>query len=139
MEAQRLKPGHYKELLVWKKSMELTTDIYRHTARFPAEKRFGLASQMRRAAVSVPSNIAEGQALPGNGGFLLLLSHASGSLAERETQLLLSLNLSLCRSAHAESAAAKIGGLQKMIASMRRKTVCMSSSHWQLATSHFLP
>src|ERR1700679_2800058 len=96
MEAGNAKPRHYKELLIWKKGMELTSAVYRLTARFPAEEKYGLASQMKRAAVSVPSNIAEGQARHGTGEFLQFLSHASGSLAELETQLLLSIDLGYC-------------------------------------------
>lgn len=121
MEGEKTKPRHYKELLIWKKGMELTADVYRLTARFPAEEKYGLASQMRRAAVSVPSNIAEGQARHGRGEFLQFLSHASGSLAELETQLLLSIKLSLCHNGEASGVGAKIGELQRMIAAIRRK------------------
>lgn len=121
MQAEGPKPRHYKELLIWKKGMEITANVYRMTARFPAEEKYGLASQMRRAAVSVPSNIAEGQARHGRGEFLQFLSHASGSLAELETQLLLSVHLSLCRNGEGTEVAGKIAELQKMIASIRRK------------------
>ncbi len=111
---------HYKELLVWQKGMALATAIYELTARFPADERFGLTSQMRRAAVSVPSNIAEGQARHGTREFLQFLSHASGSLAELETQLALAATFGFCK--HEESAKAEgaIGELQKMLAAMRR-------------------
>ena len=131
MEGERTKPRHYKELLIWKKGMELTADVYRLTARFPTEEKYGLASQMRRAAVSVPSNIAEGQARHGRGEFLQFLSHASGSLAELETQLFLSENLSLCRNGEASEVGEKIGELQRMIAAIRRKLSAVS-----LATRH---
>lgn len=87
------KAKHYKDLLVWQKGMSLAKGVYGLTARFPADERFGLISQMRRAAVSVPSNIAEEQARHGTREFLQFLSHASGSLAELETQLLLSLDM----------------------------------------------
>lgn len=89
---ETIKVKHYKELKIWQKGMSLVKDIYRATEMFPASEKYGLAAQLRRAAVSVPSNIAEGQARSGTGEFLQFLSHASGSLAELETQMLLSIN-----------------------------------------------
>ena len=100
--------------------MLLTKGVYGLTASFPADERFGLVSQMRRAAISVPSNIAEGQARQGTREFLQFLSHASGSLAELETQLLLSLDLSFCKKGEVDEVGALIGELQKMIAALRR-------------------
>jgi four helix bundle protein len=111
---------HYKELLIWQKGMVLAKGVYRLTAIFPADERFGLVSQMRRAAISVPSNIAEGQARQGTREFLQFLSHASGSLAELETQLLLSIDLAYCKKGDVEEVAGVIGELQKMIAALRR-------------------
>lgn len=133
------KAKHYKELLVWQKGMSLAKAVYELTARFPADERFGLVSQMRRAAVSVPSNIAEGQARHGTREFLLFLSHASGSLAELETQLLLSIDMKYCKQGDAEGVASLIGELQKMIAALRRSLENRKSnnaSHSSLATSH---
>jgi four helix bundle protein len=124
------KAKHYKELLVWQKGMSLAKDVYGLTARFPADERFGLVSQMRRAAISVPSNIAEGQARHGTREFLRFLSHASGSLAELETQLLLSVDMKYCAKNDVESIAGLIGELQKMIGALRRT---LDSS---LATRH---
>ncbi len=126
----RDKPKHYKELLVWQKGMSLAKGVYELTARFPTDERFGLVSQMRRAAVSVPSNIAEGQARHGTREFLQFLSHASGSLAELETQLLLSLDMKYCAKNDVESVAGLISELQKMIVALRR---ALDSS---LATRH---
>jgi four helix bundle protein len=100
--------------------MLLAKSVYGLTASFPADERFGLVSQMRRAAISVPSNIAEGQARQGTREFLQFLSHASGSLAELETQLLLSLDLAYCKKGDVDEVAALIGELQKMIAALRR-------------------
>jgi four helix bundle protein len=111
---------HYKELLIWQKGMLLAKGIYGLTGRFPADERFGLVSQMRRAAVSVPSNIAEGQARHGTGEFLQFLSHASGSLAELETQLLLSIELGYCKKPDVDAVCGLIEELQKMIAAIRR-------------------
>ena len=81
----------YKDLHVWQKGMQLAKQVYLLTNRFPSEEKFGLISQMRRAAVSVPSNIAEGQARNTTGEFVQFLSHAEGSAAELDTQLRLSI------------------------------------------------
>jgi four helix bundle protein len=91
---------------------------------------------MRRAAVSVPSNIAEGQARHGTREFLQFLSHASGSLAELETQLLLSIDLKYCAKDDVEEVAGLISELQKMIAALRRTLEnSLATSHSPLATS----
>ena len=78
--------GH-QDLEVWQKAMDLVISIYRLTAIFPKSEVYGLASQMRRAAVSVPSNIAEGHGLKQTQAYLRHLAIANGSLAELETQL----------------------------------------------------
>lgn len=78
--------GH-RDLLVWQKAMDLVTVIYRITRAFPKEELYGLTSQIQRAAVSVPSNIAEGHALKQTLAYLRHLAIASGSLAEIQTQL----------------------------------------------------
>jgi four helix bundle protein len=101
--------------------MELAKAVYRLTATFPAEEKYGLATQMRRAAVAIPSNIAEGQARYGTGEFLSFLSRASGSLAELETQALLSTDLAFCKSSDIQAITGEIGELQKMLAAIRRK------------------
>jgi len=77
----------YKDLVVWQKSMVLVTEVYRASQEFPKEEVFGLMSQTRRAAVSVPSNIAEGHARTSKKEFQYFLSNTRGSLAELETQL----------------------------------------------------
>ena len=76
-----------RELIVWQKAMDLVVDIYRITRTFPKSEVYGLAGQMQRASVSVPSNIAEGHALKQTQAYLRHLAIASGSLAELETQL----------------------------------------------------
>ena len=83
----------FRELIVWQKAMEMVTEIYRATQAFPSEERYGLTSQLRRAAVSVPSNIAEGQGRLTKGEFRQFLGNAKGSLAEVETQLIIARNL----------------------------------------------
>ena len=84
--------GHYK-LEAWKLSMELVQNVYKLTRTFPKEEIFGLTSQMRRAAVSIPSNIAEGAARTGEREFAQFLNIARGSLSELETQLLIATGL----------------------------------------------
>jgi four helix bundle protein len=78
--------GH-KDLMVWQKAMDLVTEVYRVTRTFPKEELYGLRSQIRRAAVSIPSNIAEGHALKQTLAYMRHLAIASGSLAELQTQL----------------------------------------------------
>ncbi len=79
----------YRELIVWQKSMDLVELLYRHTKSFPKEELYGLTAQMRRAAVSIPSNIADGQARQTTRDFIRFLSIARGSLKELETQVII--------------------------------------------------
>ena len=83
----------HRDLDVWKKSVSLVTSIYEITKSFPKEEIYGLTNQIRRAAVSVPSNIAEGSARQGNKEFIQFLYIALGSLTELETQLIIARNL----------------------------------------------
>ncbi len=83
----------YKDLIVWQKSMDLVEMIYQVTKSFPKDEQYGLTNQLRRAAVSVPSNIAEGQARNSTPEFGNFLSIARGSLAEVETQLMIAERL----------------------------------------------
>ena len=85
----------YRELIVWQKSMDLTVRIYALTRCFPAAERYGITSQMRRSASSIPANIAEGQARRSTGEFVQSLGVARGSLAELETFLTLSTKLEM--------------------------------------------
>lgn len=83
----------YRELLVWNKAKQLALHVYRETAEFPGAERFGLTSQLRRAAVSVSSNIAEGQGRLTKGEFRQFLGQARGSLLELETQMAIAHDL----------------------------------------------
>ena len=85
----------YRDLLVWQKAKALAVEIYRATERFPKNEIFGLTSQMRRAAVSVASNIAEGQGRGSKPDFVKFLCVARGSLLELETQLEIALELGM--------------------------------------------
>ncbi len=83
----------YRDLVAWKKAMALVLNVYRSTQTFPRAETYGLTSQLRRAAVSVPSNIAEGQARLSTGEFKHFLGLARGSLVEVETQILIATEL----------------------------------------------
>jgi len=83
----------YRQLIVWQKVMDFVAEVYRVTRTFPKEEMYGVTSQLRRAAVSIPSNIAEGQGRQTTGEFRQFLGHARGSLLETETQILLSERL----------------------------------------------
>ena len=86
----------YRELIAWQKAMDLAERVYRASRSFPREELYGLTSQLRRSAVSVPSNIAEGQGRLTPGEFKQFLGHARGSLLELETQIQLAGRLGYC-------------------------------------------
>src|SRR6266571_7141138 len=94
----------YKDLLVWQKGTALAQLVYQVTKNFPSEEKFGLIAQMRRAAISIPSKIAEGQARHTTGEFVQFLSHAEGSVAELETQFVIAGELGYCENARAQTA-----------------------------------
>tara|TARA_B100001079_G_C16145081_1_gene397358 strand:+ start:159 stop:515 length:357 start_codon:yes stop_codon:yes gene_type:complete len=84
----------HKDLDIWKLSIQLVKDIYQLTSKFPSEEKFGLTAQIRRSAVSVPSNISEGAARNSNKDYVRFLYIALGSLSEIETQLIIAKELS---------------------------------------------
>src|SRR5271165_1759329 len=103
-----------KELKIWNKAIDLTVDVYKATASFPADKRFGLTSQSRRSAVSIPSNIAEGAGRNSNKEFSNFLGIANGSSYELQTQLVISNKLSLLNDDLLDNLLQQIDELQKM-------------------------
>ncbi|MFZ9933384.1 MAG: four helix bundle protein [Chthoniobacterales bacterium] len=111
----------YRDLVVWQKGIALAREIYLLTKKLPSDEKFGLVSQMRRAAVSVPSNIAEGQARHTTGEFVQFISHAEGSVAELDTQLTLCEQLKLLSPTECQSAASLLDELRRMLNSLRRK------------------
>ncbi len=88
-----MKVNSYRDLLAWQLAMQLTESVYKTTATFPNKETYALANQLQRAAVSIPSNIAEGHARSSTKDYLRFISIAMGSLAELETQLELSARL----------------------------------------------
>ena len=112
--------GSYKSLIVWQKSIALVKCIYVLTSRFPSEEKFGIISQMRRSAVSIPSNIAEGQARRTTGDYIRFVSMAEGSLAELETQLIISIDLGFCAAKDADKCFELMTEIRKMLNALRR-------------------
>ena len=127
----------YRDLEVWQLGLDLVETVYRCTAEFPKSEIFGLTAQMRRAAVSIPSNIAEGQARSSSKEFLHFLSIALGSLAELATQLELANRLGYL-DARSEVARAQIELLGKKLHCLRNslRDRVLRTSHQPLTTSH---
>jgi four helix bundle protein len=105
----------YKDLLVWQQAMDLVVEIYRLTDAYPKREEFGLKIQMRRAAVSVPSNIAEGQGRHQRKVFRQFLNIAMGSLSELETQLDVSVRLQMLTAEKCQKASALCQEIGKML------------------------
>ena len=117
---------NYKELKVWQKAYGLCLEIYRITSAFPKEERYGLTSQIRRAAVSVPSNIAEGYGSKTSREYIQALYVAYGSNCELETQILISGDLGYIRACDLEILQRDIGEVERMlkglISALEKKT-----------------
>jgi four helix bundle protein len=110
----------YRKLIVWQRSRALTHEIYRLTASFPSHERFGLVSQMRRAAISITSNIAEGCGRDSRKELARFMSLASGSAHELESQVYLALDLGLVDEAPTREATAAVAEVKAMLFSYRR-------------------
>ena len=111
----------YKDLQVWQRGMDLTTLVYRLSSALPQDERFGLVSQMRRAAVSVPANIAEGHQRTSTKDYLRFLSIASGSLAELETLIELASRLYSINKISVEELVGQADELGKMLRSLQQR------------------
>jgi len=125
----------YQQLIAWLKAIDLVSDIYSLTSAFPRDEIYGLTSQLRRAAVSIPSNIAEGQGRATKGEFIQFLCHARGSLYEVETQVVISRNLGYLALEQQQSISEALGELGRilngLIASLQQK-----QSRSSLTTGH---
>ena len=110
----------HKKLDVWRTSMNAAQMIYKVTSSFPQEEKFGLVSQMRRAAVSIPSDIAEGAARQGKGEFRNFLSMAQGSLSELDTQMEIALGLGYLKSKDIDELSTLLLRIDKMLTALIR-------------------
>lgn len=118
----------YRDLKIWQEGINLTKEIYLVSANFPSHEVFGLTNQLRRAAVSVPSNIAEGQARQHTGEFVHFLHISLGSLAELDTQIVLAKNLGYITSDKSDQIYECIQNLRRMIFGLIKKLKQPSAS-----------
>jgi four helix bundle protein len=111
----------YRDLVVWQQAMNVAVETYRLTSAFPKDEMFGLTSQMRRAAVSIASNIAEGEGRKSRNEFSHFLGIALGSKSELETQIVLSERVNLLKTSETESIKKSLDDIGKMLTALRRK------------------
>jgi len=111
----------YKDLIVWQRSVDLVVSIYLITEKLPSKENFGLISQMQRASVSIPSNIAEGYGRQSMGSYSHFLSIARGSLFELETQIELCIRLKYIQNVESEKLFVEISEISKMLTSLISK------------------
>jgi len=112
---------YYKELIVWQKALVLVKQIYLITKTFPSSEMYGLVNQMRRASVSIPSNIAEGQTRKSPVEFARFLSYAYGSLAELETQMIIAHELEYVSQAQYDDYSVLHDEVSKMLIALKAK------------------
>jgi four helix bundle protein len=111
---------NHRKLQVWNRSVQLTSDVYRHTASFPRDEQFGLIAQMRRAAVSIVSNIAEGSSRRSSKEFRRFIEIALGSAAELDAQLVVSNTLGLAEGDATSPLLDEVDGVRAMLVSLSR-------------------
>ena len=111
---------NYKDLKIWKRSVELASLIYQLTSKFPSEEKFGIISQLRRASILISSNIAEGSARSSEKDFSRFIDIAYGSLCEVETQLIIAHDLKFISNQEHERIHLEVNELQKMIYTFSR-------------------
>ena len=110
----------FKDLVVWQKAIDLTVDVYKLNAKFPDAERFGLTNQMRRASVSVSSNISEGYGRATKGEYVQFLCHARGSCSELETQLVIAKRLGFGSPGNLESADSLCNEVGRMLGELMK-------------------
>jgi len=113
----------FTDLNVWQRIHALVLDLYRATAQFPAEERFGLTAQLRRAVLSVPTNIAEGSKRQGSQEYARFLNIAEGSLAEAEYLLIVSRDLAYLKEELSKRLFAEIAAIARMLHALRVRVV----------------
>lgn len=118
----------HRKLEVWKKAMDLVTEVYRLTESFPPDERFGLVKQMRRCAVSIPSNLAEGAARKGDAEFIQYLHMAMGSASELDTQLEISRRLSFASDLDTSHLDRLLSEVDKMLVGLRNHLVSKTTA-----------
>ena len=112
---------NYKDLTVWQKAMDLVSEVYRLVKKLPEEEKYALANQMRRSAVSIPSNIAEGKGRKTDNEFKNFLGIANGSLMELETQLLICIRLKYVDESETHLAFSLLDEVNRMITTLMLK------------------
>jgi len=117
-EIETMRP--HQKLEVWIKALELVTDIYKDTERFPKEERYGLTSQIRRAAVSIPANVAEGAGRHSKKEFAHFLSNSQGSASELETELVIAHRLGYLNETSLARLIAQLERIGRLITGLRR-------------------
>ena len=114
-----MKRHNFKELRVWQLAMDIVDDVYLITSNFPSKEQFGLTQQVRKSAVSVPSNIAEGCGRGTNPQLVHFLDIAQGSSFELETQVFISIRQKFCKAEEMEPIIKRISEVQRMIDGFR--------------------
>ncbi len=126
----------YRDLIVWQKAMDFADEVYKLTKLFPKEELYSLTNQVRRAAVSVPSNIAEGKDRHAIAEYLHFLSIAKGSLAEVETQLLLAIRFGYISKAQSEKVFELREEISRMLVALRSKLITLKPVTCHLKPKH---
>jgi four helix bundle protein len=121
-------PKNFKQLIAWQKSMRFVVELYNATKQFPRDELFGLTSQLRRAAISIPSNIAEGQGRSTTADFRRFLSIALGSCAEIETQLMLAHDLGYLADSSSEHLIERVSEVARLINGLYKSLAAQADS-----------
>lgn len=128
------KSHSYRDLIAWQKSIDLVTSIYWMTDTFPKDAIFWLTSQIRRAAVSIPSNIAEWQSRNGSNEFFHFLWIAEGSLSELETQLIIANNISYLKGEEKNEFLEKTEEIRRILFALKKSLREPTALNWKLKT-----